>query len=116
MFTCRFVWLWRSVCLLLLWIPVAWAQEREGISETALTELTSRAMSEFSVPGMAIGIVKADKILLAKGFGIREIGKPEPIETDTLFKIASNSKAFTTAALAILVDEGLISWDGLVID
>ena len=46
----------------------------------------------------------------------REIGKPEKVDTATLFKIASNSKAFTTAALAVLVDDGLISWDGLVID
>ncbi len=68
------------------------------------------------MPGMAIGIVKDDQVLLAKGYGVREIGKPEPVDTATLFKIASNSKAFTTAALAVLVDDGLISWDGLVID
>lgn len=106
-----------SLCLLLvLWAPAAWVQEQEGISEAAVAELATRAMSEFDVPGMAIGIVKADQVLLAKGFGVREIGKKEPVDTATLFKIASNSKAFTTAALATLVDDGLISWDGLVID
>lgn len=92
------------------------AQEREGISDTALAELTERAMSEFSVPGMAVGIVKADKVLLANGYGVREVGKKGEIDSATLFKIASNSKAFTTAALAILVDEGLVSWEGPVID
>jgi len=102
--------------LLLACASVAAAQQREGISDTALAELTSRAMSEFKVPGMAVGIVKADKILLAKGYGAREIGKKGEIDPATLFKIASNSKAFTTAALAILVDEGLVSWDGPVID
>ena len=107
----------RSLCfLLVLWVSVAGAQEREGISDAEVTALANRAMSEFDVPGMAIGIVKDEKILLAKGYGVREIGKPEKVDSETLFKIASNSKAFTTAALAVLVDEGLISWDGLVID
>jgi CubicO group peptidase (beta-lactamase class C family) len=106
-----------SVCLLLLVAAsTGRAQEREGISDADVATLAVRAMSEFNVPGMAIGIVKADKILLAKGYGIREIGESEPIDTETMFKIASNSKAFTSAALATLVDDGLIAWDGLVID
>ena len=99
-----------------LWATAGWAQEPMGISESELTILANRAMLEYQVPGMAVGIVKADKIVLSKGFGLREIGKKDRIDSKTLFKIASNSKAFTTAALAILVDEGLISWDGLVID
>ena len=102
--------------LLLACSSIVGAQEREGISDAALEELTGRAMSDFSVPGMAVGIVKADKVLLAKGYGVREIGKKGEIDSATLFKIASNSKAFTTAALAILNDDGLVSWDGLVID
>lgn len=106
-----------SLCFLLsLYVSVAAAQERETISETVVAELAARAMSEFKVPGMAIGIVKGDEVLLAKGYGVREIGKKKPVDPSTLFKIASNSKAFTTAALAVLVDDGLISWDGLVID
>jgi len=92
------------------------AQQHRGITESALTELTSRAMTEFNVPGMAIGVVKAGHILYAGGFGVLELGKSAAIDADTLFKIASNSKAFTSAALAILVDEGLIAWDGLVVD
>jgi len=113
------VWRWflLSVCLLLLaGVSAGRAQEREGISDTDVAALAGRAMSEFNVPGMAIGIVKAEKILLAEGYGIREIGEPESVDTRTLFKIASNSKAFTSAALATLVDDGLIAWDGLVID
>ena len=106
-----------SLCLLLaLWGTVAGAREHEGISELAVAELAGRAMSGFNVPGMAIGIVKGERVLLAKGYGVREIGKADPVDSATLFKIASNSKAFTTAALAVLVDDGLISWDGLVID
>ena len=103
-------------CALMLWVSAAGAQAREGISAAAVAELAGRAMSAFEVPGMAIGIVKADEVLLAQGYGVREIGKPEPVDSQTLFKIASNSKAFTTAALAVLVDEGAIAWDGQVID
>jgi CubicO group peptidase (beta-lactamase class C family) len=102
--------------LLVLCVSAGWASEREGISDADVTALAERAMSEFDVPGMAIGIVRSDKILLAKGYGIREIGKPLQIDSSTLFKIGSNSKAFTTAALATLVDDGVIAWDGLVID
>jgi len=99
-----------------LWLSDGWAKAPNGIGNDEVTKLAARAMSEFHVPGMAIGIVKADKVLLNKGFGVLEIGKPRQVDTATLFKIASNSKAFTTAALATLVDDGSISWDGLVID
>jgi len=102
--------------LLMLGTATAAAQASEGISNEAVADLATRAMTEFSVPGMAIGIVKSGEVLLSKGYGVREIGKPDPVDTKTLFKIASNSKAFTTAALAVLVDDGSITWDGLVID
>jgi CubicO group peptidase (beta-lactamase class C family) len=52
-------------------------------------------------PGMAIAIVKDDKVVLAKGYGTRELGKAAPVDENTLFAIASNSKAFTAASLAI---------------
>ncbi|MFZ1701355.1 MAG: serine hydrolase [Pyrinomonadaceae bacterium] len=64
--------------------------------------------------GMAIAIVKDDKVVSAKGYGIRELGKPERVNADTVFAIASNSKAFTTASLAILVDEKKLAWDDKV--
>lgn len=112
-----FHWLsWPANIVLLLCLSLSAAQAREGISDAAVAELAGRAMSEFDVPGMAIGIVKDEKVLLARGYGVREIGRKEPVDGQTLFKIASNSKAFTTAALAVLVDDGVISWDGLVID
>lgn len=92
------------------------ALDNGGISDAGVAELANRAMKEFNVPGMAIGIVKSDKVIFAKGFGVREIGKKGEVNSETLFKIASNSKAFTTAALATLVDEDRIAWDGQVID
>ena len=65
-------------------------------------------------PGMAIAIVKDDKVALAKGYGTRELGKNAPVDENTLFAIASNSKAFTTAGLAMLVDEKKLAWDDKV--
>ena len=65
-------------------------------------------------PGMAIAIVKDDKAVLTKGYGVRELGKPDKVDENTLFAIASNTKAFTTASLAILVDEGKLNWNDKV--
>jgi CubicO group peptidase (beta-lactamase class C family) len=65
---------------------------------------------------MAIAIVKDGKVVLAKGYGVREMGKPEPVDEHTLFAIASNTKAFTATAVAMLVDEKKLSWDDRVVD
>src|ERR1700733_8641828 len=86
------------------------------ISPAAIDATVARAMRAFQVPGMAVGIVKDGKLLYAKGYGVREVGKPGRVDADTLFQIGSNTKAFTAAALAILVDEGKIHWDDRVID
>jgi CubicO group peptidase (beta-lactamase class C family) len=76
-----------------------------------IDEYAVKAGADWKVPGFAVAIVKDDRIVFAKGYGLRQLGKPEPVDKDTLFAIASNSKAFTSAALGILVDEGRISWD-----
>src|SRR5688500_10887191 len=70
-----------------------------------------KARTDWNVPGFAIAIVKDDKVVFAKGYGVRELGKTEKVDENTLFAIASNSKAFTTAGLAILIDEKKLSWD-----
>lgn len=71
-------------------------------------------MSDWEQPGMSVAIVKDDKVVFQKGYGTRELGKNEPVDPDTVFAIASNSKAFLTATLAILVDEKKIAWDDKV--
>ncbi|TFW22556.1 serine hydrolase [Duganella callida] len=71
----------------------------------------NRALKTFDVPGMAIAIVKDGKVVAAKGYGVRKLGESTPVDGKTLFEIASNSKAFTAAALAMLVDQGKIAWD-----
>ena len=78
--------------------------------------LAARAMKAFQTPGIAVGVVKDGKLIYAKGHGVREIGRPDAVDPDTIFQIASLTKAFTAAALGILVDEGELGWDDLVID
>jgi len=76
-----------------------------------LDAYVASSMKAFDVPGMAVAIVKDGKILIAKGYGVRKLGDPTPVDEFTTFGIGSNTKAFTTAALATLVDEGKLSWD-----
>lgn len=71
-------------------------------------------MTTHGGPGMAIAVVKDDKTVFAKGYGTRELGKVSAVDENTQFAIASNSKAFTTASLAILVDEKKLAWDDKV--
>lgn len=69
----------------------------------------------FEVPGIAVAVVKDGEIVLAKGWGDRELGKA-PVDADTLFAIASNTKAFTATALNLLAEEGKLNLDDRVID
>lgn len=104
-----------GLALLVFAIP-GYTSEARGLSRESIEALAERAMTEFQVPGMAIGVVRSGEVLFEKGFGVRETGRKGAINDRTLFRIASNSKAFTTAALAVLVDEGKLDWDSLVID
>jgi CubicO group peptidase (beta-lactamase class C family) len=79
--------------------------------EKVVDNVAERARKEFDVPGIAVAIVKDGNVVLAKGYGVRRQGESAPVTAQSLFRIASNTKAFTTAALAMLVDEGKIRWD-----
>ena len=70
----------------------------------------------YGAPGVSIAIVEEGQPTLAKGWGVRELGKPGPVGPDTIFGTGSTGKAFTVAALAILVDQGKLKWDDKVID
>jgi CubicO group peptidase (beta-lactamase class C family) len=80
-----------------------------------LDDYIEKARQEWKVPGMSVAIVKDDKIVYAKGFGVKKLGETNPVDDKTLFAIGSSSKAFTAAALAMLVDEGKLKWDDAVI-
>jgi CubicO group peptidase (beta-lactamase class C family) len=76
-----------------------------------LDAYVAKALAAFDTPGAAVAVVKDGRVVLAKGYGRRRLGEPAPVDAHTLFQIASNTKAFTTAALAMLVDEGKLGWD-----
>jgi len=69
------------------------------------------ALATWKVPGASVAIVRNDSVIYAKGYGVREIGKPVPVDEHTLFAIGSSSKAFTSAAVAMLVDSGKVRLD-----
>jgi CubicO group peptidase (beta-lactamase class C family) len=77
----------------------------------ALDAYAAKAVRDWQVPGLAISVVKDGRIVFAKGYGVRELGKQAPADTATLFAIGSTTKAMTAAALAMLVDEGKVRWD-----
>ncbi len=77
----------------------------------AIDEYALEISKDWPAPGFAIAVVKDDKVVFAKGYGVREMGKNDAVNENTLFAIASNTKAFTAAGLAILVDEGKLKWD-----
>jgi len=81
-----------------------------------LSEVVERVRREFQVPGIAVAVVKDGRVVLSQGYGVRRVGQPEPVTARSLFRIASNTKAFTAASLAMLVDEGKLGWDDRVID
>lgn len=82
-----------------------------AVNFLTLDPYIENAMKEAGSPGVAITIVKDGKLLVAKGYGVRELGKPEPVDEHTMFDTASLSKSFTAAVIATLVDEGKMSWD-----
>ena len=79
-----------------------------------LDDYVVRSMKTFEVPGMAVAIVKDGKVVFSKGYGVRQLGEGTLVNENTLFGIGSNTKAFTAAALATLVDAGKLSWDDRV--
>jgi CubicO group peptidase (beta-lactamase class C family) len=77
----------------------------------SLDRYIEQAVRDWEVPGLAIAIVRNDSVLIAKGYGVRELGKPERVDANTVFNVASLTKSFTATAAAMLVDENKLSWD-----
>lgn len=76
-----------------------------------LTEFVETAMKELSIPGVGLAMVDNGQVVFSGGFGVRELGKPEKVDGDTTFMIASNTKPLTTLLMAGLVDDGKLAWD-----
>jgi CubicO group peptidase (beta-lactamase class C family) len=102
----------RIALVALGWAAVAAiSSPAQGFRQKEFDAYVARGQRTLETPGVAIAVVKNGKLLFAKGYGVRRVGDPAPVDAHTLFQIASNTKAFTTAALAILADEGKLAWD-----
>jgi CubicO group peptidase (beta-lactamase class C family) len=82
----------------------------------AFDRYVARAVKDWRVPGLAVAVVKDDSVVFAKGYGVLELGKPAMVTEHTRFAIGSTTKAMTSAALGMLVDEGKLRWEARVID
>lgn len=101
-----------TVAALLLLAPRA--PRAQPVPPPDFDAFVARTLKTFDVPGVAIAIVKDGRVVLAKGYGVRTLGQPTPVDADTRFGIASNTKAFTATLLAMLVEEGKVAWDAPV--
>ncbi len=81
-----------------------------------LDEYIAAAMEAWNVPGLAIAVVRDGRTVHERGYGVRSVATGEPVDQHTLFAVGSTSKAFTSTALGMLVDEGRLGWDDRVID
>ncbi len=102
-----------AATILALLAPVAGAAQ-QGLA--GLDDDVRRIMGDWEVPGVAVAVIQGDEVTYAKGFGVREIGGTDPVDENTIFAVGSTSKAFTAAAMGMLVDEGKVSWDDPVVD
>jgi len=103
---------WVGALVVLVSGAAAFAQDA-GLTQRldALCAKLEKKREEHHIPGMAIAVVKDDKVILARGFGLRDVEKNIPADEKTLFAIGSSSKAFTAALCAMMVDEGKMGWD-----
>lgn len=104
-------------------LAMGMAAQLADAQETAMPEelqqldaTVERVRRQFDVPGVAVAVVKDGKVVLERGWGLREIGRPEPVQADTLFAIASNTKAFTATSLNLLAEEGKLKMSDRVVD
>ncbi len=95
--------------------PSTSAVPAESTPPADLDAYAARAMKTFGAPGMAIAIVDGNKVT-TRSYGVRKLGSPARVDAHTTFPIGSNTKAFTSTALAILVDEGKLHWNDRVVD
>lgn len=99
--------------------PVAADPVQRAEVEAALPKLESLAQGMIEageVPGLAIGVVHDDAVVWMKGFGVRSVAAPEPVDADTVFQVASMSKAISSTVVASLVGKGVVDWDSRVAD
>jgi len=82
----------------------------------AIDAYIAKAMKDWDVPGLSISIVQGGRVVAAKGYGVRGLGRPDAVDENTLFSIGSSTKAFGSTAVALLVEDGKLKWDDRVVD
>ncbi len=102
--------------LMLALSPAAAAKKEPRIDPKDFAAFVSKTLADWKVPGVGIAVVKGGKIILAEGYGLRDVPNKLPVTPRTIFAIGSSSKAFTATAVGILVDEGRLDWDKPVRD
>lgn len=88
----------------------------QALSGSQIDSLVEKTMKTFDVPGMAVAVLKDGKIYHKNTYGVRSLKTNAEVNENTLFGVASNTKAFTTAALGQLIDQGKLTWDTKVTD
>jgi CubicO group peptidase (beta-lactamase class C family) len=96
-------------------VPSLTTAQKPAAPPPGFDAYVASVLKTFTVPGVAIAIVKDGRVVLARGYGVRRLGDPAPVDAQTQFGIASNTKVFTATALALLVEEGKVEWDAPVI-
>lgn len=102
------------LCLLLFKTAPGQTDTLPAFIKDSLDLYVNRALQEWQIPGAAVGVIKNGKLLLMKGYGVKEAGKTDPVDEHTLFMIGSNSKAFTATAVAMLEADKKLSLDDKV--
>jgi CubicO group peptidase (beta-lactamase class C family) len=90
--------------------------EKVDAALARLDSLVQQTLDETNIPGIALAVVYQDEVRYAKGFGVREAGKDEPVTEETVFQLASCSKPLSSAVIAGVVSDGVVSWDSKLAD
>ena len=112
----------RRLCWIVVQLTCTISAARSGTAQEVpsgppadLDEFVAQVMNSFEVPGLSVAIVHDGRVVTSRGYGVRQINRPDPVDGHTRFGIASNTKAFTATALALLVEEGRLNWDAPVV-
>ena len=106
----------KTLALAFLFLYINNSAKAQGLSNSQIDSLVQKTMKTFDVPGMAVAVLKDGKIYHKNTYGVRSIKTNAKVNENTLFGVASNTKAFTAAALGQLIDQGKLTWDTKVND
>ncbi len=109
-------WTARGVIALLFLVTTGGSAYAQQGPLRELDAYIEKNLAAWEVPGLAISVIKDDAIIFSKGYGVRRLGSTDMVDERTVFAIGSNSKTFTSAGIAMLIDDGLVKWDDKVTD